>query len=129
MTDGSPNVVSELARRAHVRAQEAAAHAREPNTVPSAISSAAPASGSSTAKLWRGRTRRRDGPIAREAQALGIHASVGCPITVDRRLWGVIAASTARGAVPRRHGSARRRQGRPNTPVEGLRADLVIVCS
>ena len=36
------------------------------------------------------------GPIAREAQALGIRASVGCPITVDGRLWGVIAASTAR---------------------------------
>ena len=34
------------------------------------------------------------GPIAREAQALGIRASVGCPITVDGRLWGVIAAST-----------------------------------
>jgi GAF domain-containing protein len=36
------------------------------------------------------------GPIAREAQALGIRASVGCPITVDGRLWGVIAASTTR---------------------------------
>jgi PAS domain S-box-containing protein len=36
------------------------------------------------------------GPIAREAQALGIRASVGCPITVDGRLWGVIAASTMR---------------------------------
>jgi signal transduction histidine kinase len=36
------------------------------------------------------------GPIAREAQALGIRASIGCPITVDGRLWGVIAASTRR---------------------------------
>jgi signal transduction histidine kinase len=36
------------------------------------------------------------GPIAREAQALGIRASVGCPITVGGRLWGVIAASTTR---------------------------------
>ena len=36
------------------------------------------------------------GPIAREAQALGLRASVGCPITVDGRLWGVIAASTTR---------------------------------
>jgi PAS domain S-box-containing protein len=34
------------------------------------------------------------GPIAREAQALGIRSSVGCPIVVEGRLWGVIAAST-----------------------------------
>jgi signal transduction histidine kinase len=38
------------------------------------------------------------GPIAREAQALGIRASVGCPIIVGRRTWGVIAASTTRTA-------------------------------
>jgi signal transduction histidine kinase len=38
------------------------------------------------------------GPIAREAQALGIRASVGCPIVVGRRTWGVIAASTRREA-------------------------------
>ena len=37
------------------------------------------------------------GPIAREAQRLGIRASVGCPITVDGRLWGAIAASTTGG--------------------------------
>jgi signal transduction histidine kinase len=36
------------------------------------------------------------GPIAREAQALGIRASIGCPITVEGRLWGVIAASKTR---------------------------------
>jgi signal transduction histidine kinase len=36
------------------------------------------------------------GPIAREARALGIRASVGCPIKGDGRLWGVIAASTTR---------------------------------
>jgi signal transduction histidine kinase len=36
------------------------------------------------------------GPIAREAHMLGIRASVGCPITVDGRLWGVIAASKTR---------------------------------
>jgi signal transduction histidine kinase len=36
------------------------------------------------------------GPIAREAQALGIRASIGCPITVDGWLWGVIAASKTR---------------------------------
>ena len=36
------------------------------------------------------------GPMARELQALGIRASVGCPIRVDGRLWGVIAASTTR---------------------------------
>jgi signal transduction histidine kinase len=36
------------------------------------------------------------GPIAREAQELGIRASVGCPIVVGGRTWGVIAASTTR---------------------------------
>ena len=36
------------------------------------------------------------GPIAREARALGIRSSVGCPITVDGRVWGVIAASSKR---------------------------------
>jgi signal transduction histidine kinase len=34
------------------------------------------------------------GPIAQESRALGIRASVGCPIVVEDRLWGVIAAST-----------------------------------
>jgi signal transduction histidine kinase len=38
------------------------------------------------------------GPIAREAQALGIRSSVGCPIVVGGRTWGVIAASTRREA-------------------------------
>jgi signal transduction histidine kinase len=33
------------------------------------------------------------GPIAREALAAGIRASVGCPIVVGGRIWGVIAAS------------------------------------
>jgi signal transduction histidine kinase len=39
-----------------------------------------------------------EGPIAREAQALGIRASVGCPIVVGGQPWGVIAASTTREA-------------------------------
>jgi signal transduction histidine kinase/uncharacterized protein YoaH (UPF0181 family) len=39
------------------------------------------------------------GPIAQEAQGLGIRASVGCPIVVDGRLWGVIAASS-KSATP-----------------------------
>jgi signal transduction histidine kinase len=34
------------------------------------------------------------GPIAEEARALGISSSVGCPIVVDGRVWGVIAASS-----------------------------------
>ena len=34
------------------------------------------------------------GPIAQEAQGLGIRSSVGCPILVEGRLWGVIAASS-----------------------------------
>jgi signal transduction histidine kinase len=33
------------------------------------------------------------GAIEREARAVGIRASVGCPIVVAGRLWGVIAAS------------------------------------
>ncbi|MEU8226725.1 GAF domain-containing protein [Kribbella sp. NPDC048915] len=36
------------------------------------------------------------GEIAGEAQALGIRSSIGCPIVVAGRLWGVIAASTKR---------------------------------
>jgi signal transduction histidine kinase len=36
------------------------------------------------------------GAIAEEAQALGIRSSVGCPVLVDGRLWGVIAASAKR---------------------------------
>jgi signal transduction histidine kinase len=39
------------------------------------------------------------GAIALEARAVGIRASVGCPIVVGGRLWGVIAAST-RGEEP-----------------------------
>ena len=38
------------------------------------------------------------GPIAGENQALGIRCSVGCPIVVGGRTWGVIAASTTREA-------------------------------
>jgi signal transduction histidine kinase len=34
------------------------------------------------------------GPIADEARQLGIRSSVGCPIVVEGRLWGVIAASS-----------------------------------
>jgi signal transduction histidine kinase len=36
------------------------------------------------------------GAIAREAHAVGIRSSVGCPINVAGQLWGVIAASTKR---------------------------------
>ena len=38
------------------------------------------------------------GPIARENQALGIRSSVGCPIVVGGRTWGVIAVSMTREA-------------------------------
>ena len=38
------------------------------------------------------------GAIAREAQDLGIRSSVGCPIVVGGRTWGVIAASATREA-------------------------------
>jgi signal transduction histidine kinase len=37
---------------------------------------------------------RAPGPIAEEARALGIRSSVGCPIVVEGRVWGVIAASS-----------------------------------
>src|SRR5919106_1647793 len=40
------------------------------------------------------------GPIAREAQTLGIRSSVGCPIAVGGRTWGVIAASTGGDPFP-----------------------------
>jgi signal transduction histidine kinase len=39
------------------------------------------------------------GPIAQEARRLGIRSSVGCPIQVGGRLWGVIAASS-KGDAP-----------------------------
>ena len=39
------------------------------------------------------------GPIAQEAQGLGFRSSVGCPIVVEGRLWGVIAASS-KSATP-----------------------------
>jgi PAS domain S-box-containing protein len=39
------------------------------------------------------------GPLAREARALGIRSSVGCPIVVRGRTWGVIVAYT-RGETP-----------------------------
>ena len=38
------------------------------------------------------------GPIAQEARAVGIRASVGCPIVVGGRTWGVIAASRTQQA-------------------------------
>jgi signal transduction histidine kinase len=41
---------------------------------------------------------RASGPIAEEAQALGIRSSVGCPILVEGAVWGVIAASSKREA-------------------------------
>ena len=40
------------------------------------------------------------GEIAREARELGIRSSVGCPIIVAGRLWGVIAASSSAGPFP-----------------------------
>jgi signal transduction histidine kinase len=42
-----------------------------------------------------------EGEIAAEARALGIRSSVGCPVLVEGRLWGVIAAFSKReGAFP-----------------------------
>jgi signal transduction histidine kinase len=42
---------------------------------------------------------RASGPFAQEARALGIRSSIGCPIVVAGRLWGVIAASS-KGEAP-----------------------------
>jgi signal transduction histidine kinase len=38
--------------------------------------------------------RHATGAIAREAREVGIRSSIGCPVVVAGRLWGVIAAST-----------------------------------
>jgi signal transduction histidine kinase len=40
------------------------------------------------------------GAIADEARALGIRSSVGCPVVVNGRLWGVVAASSEKDAFP-----------------------------
>ena len=72
---------------------------------PLAVGTRIPLEGVSIAALVRptGRPVRVDsfsqasGPIAEEARALGIRSSVGCPIVVGGRLWGVIAASSKRG--------------------------------
>jgi signal transduction histidine kinase len=40
------------------------------------------------------------GPIADTIRGLGIRASVGCPITVDGRPWGLVAASSRVGPLP-----------------------------
>ena len=49
------------------------------------------------------------GAIAGEARALGIRSSVGCPIIVAGRLWGVTAASTkSDDPFPAEHGGTNR---------------------
>jgi signal transduction histidine kinase len=40
------------------------------------------------------------GPIAQEARTLGIRSSVGCPIQIGGRLWGVVAASSRHEPFP-----------------------------
>jgi signal transduction histidine kinase len=73
---------------------------------PLAVGTRIPLEGTSIAALvWRtnGPVRvdsfsEASGPIAEEARALGIRSSVGCPIVVGGRLWGVIAASSKREA-------------------------------
>jgi signal transduction histidine kinase len=71
---------------------------------PLAVGTRIPLEGLSIAALVRETSRpvrvdsfsEASGPIAQEARALGIHSSVGCPIVVGGRLWGVIAASSKR---------------------------------
>jgi signal transduction histidine kinase len=71
---------------------------------PLAVGTRLPLEGVSIAALVRQTDRpvrvdsfsQASGPIAEEARALGIRSSVGCPIVVGGRLWGVIAASSKR---------------------------------
>jgi signal transduction histidine kinase len=71
---------------------------------PLAVGTRIPLEGTSIAALVRQTSRpvrvdsfsQASGPIAEEARALGIRSSVGCPIVVGGRLWGVIAASSKR---------------------------------
>jgi signal transduction histidine kinase len=71
------------------------------NTAQLAVGTRFALEGESIARLVRetGHPARVDsyegagGPIATEAQQLGIRSSVGCPIEVGGRVWGVIAAS------------------------------------
>jgi GAF domain-containing protein len=51
--------------------------------------------------LRTGRTARMDSyppssPLAEVALQLGVRSTVGCPITVEGRLWGLIGVSSAR---------------------------------
>jgi signal transduction histidine kinase len=72
-----------------------------------AVGTRFPVTGTSIAALVRERSApaRVDsfadapGPIAQEAREVGIRSSVGCPIVVEGRLWGVIAASS-KGEAP-----------------------------
>jgi signal transduction histidine kinase len=40
------------------------------------------------------------GEIAEQIRALGIRSSVGCPITLDERPWGLLVASSKTGPLP-----------------------------
>jgi PAS domain S-box-containing protein len=62
---------------------------------------------SSTAAVLRtGRASRTDsfddatGPVAEAARKVGVNSSVGAPIVVEGRLWGVILLSVRRGRLP-----------------------------
>jgi signal transduction histidine kinase len=56
--------------------------------------------------LKTGRASRMDsyadtsGPIADALRAMGVHSSVGCPVIVDGRRWGVVIASSKGEALP-----------------------------
>ncbi|MGH2940440.1 MAG: CHASE3 domain-containing protein [Solirubrobacterales bacterium] len=63
----------------------------EPGTIGARVlETQAPASRNSLADLGRDRD---------EARALGVQSAVGCPITVEGRIWGVIAAGSRRGGA------------------------------
>jgi signal transduction histidine kinase len=63
----------------------------EPGTIAARVlETQAPASRNSLAGLGR---------AGDEARALGVQSAVGCPITVEGRIWGVIAAGSRRGGA------------------------------
>jgi signal transduction histidine kinase len=79
-----------------------AAWSRDPDDQRLAVGERFALRGASIAALVRERSGparvesfdRAAGPIAEEARELGIRSSVGCPILVGGRVWGVIAASS-----------------------------------
>ena len=60
----------------------------------------------STFVLWTGRPARIDnfdeatGPLAEEARAFGVRCTIGAPVLVEGRMWGVMSAGAIRDWAP-----------------------------